>query len=127
MEKNYGMFAGHIGAPEGEEAQVFPTGARRSTDACGVRYDLIPPAGVRAVAEACALGARKYGVHNWRKGIPASDLVNHALRHVFLWLAGDKEEDHIGHAIWNLMALCEMEARKPTMMDAPFRDEDGGA
>lgn len=54
--------------------KTFSTGAVRSTDAENERWDLIPPIGLRRLAETCAEGARKYGVNNWQKGIPASDL-----------------------------------------------------
>ncbi len=72
---------------EHDVRRTFATGAVRSSDADGVRFDLISPIGLRRLAETCAEGAAKYGERNWEKGFPASTLLNHALRHVNLWLA----------------------------------------
>ena len=101
--------------------KTFSTGAVRSTDAENERWDLIPPIGLRRLAETCAEGARKYGVNNWQKGIPASDLINHAIRHLYLYLAGDVSEDHIAHAAWNLLAVCHFEETKPELIDIESR------
>ena len=99
----------------------FPSGAVRGSDAEGVRFDLITPIGLRRLAETCAEGARKYGDHNWQKGIPASVMLNHAIRHAYLWLAGDATEDHLAHAAWNLLAVCHFEEVLPEMIDVPSR------
>jgi len=96
----------------------FETGAVRSNDADNVRYDLITPIGLRRLAETYAEGAKKYGEHNWRKGIPASDLINHAIRHIYLWLDGDNREDHLAHAVWNLMTCMHFEEMRPDLMDS---------
>lgn len=89
----------------------FSSGAVRSSDAEETRYDLISPIGLRAVAVACAEGAVKYGDFNWERGMPAGDMLNHAVRHIYLFLAGDRTEDHLGHAAWNVMgAIHSLEA-----------------
>lgn len=64
-----------------------------------------------------AEGAVKYGARNWLKGIPASDLINHAIRHIYLWLGGDMSEDHLAHAAWNLLAVMHFEDTRPDMID----------
>jgi hypothetical protein len=99
----------------------FSTGAVRSTDANSTRYDLISPVGLRRIAETYAEGAAKYGDNNWTKGMPASDTMNHALRHINLWLSGDKTEDHLAHAAWNLIAIMHFEELKPDCIDVPTR------
>jgi len=55
-----------------ENMTQFPSGAVRSSDADNERWDLITPIGLRRLAQTCAEGARKYGDHNWQKGIPAT-------------------------------------------------------
>lgn len=102
---------------ESKELHKFETGAVRSTDADGTRYDLITPIGIRRLAEVYAEGAKKYGVNNWQKGIPYSNLINHALRHIYLFLEGDKSEPHIPHAIWNLMTLVHFMETRPELDD----------
>lgn len=90
---------------EGKEMTMkFKSGAVRSSDTQEVRYDLVSPIGLEAVARACAEGAEKYGDYNWEKGMPVNDLLNHVLRHINLFLSGDREDDHLGHAAWGCMA-----------------------
>jgi hypothetical protein len=107
--------------PETEQTTTFPSGAIRSRDADRTRFDLIPPRAWHRLAETCAEGARKYGDRNWERGFPASSLLNHAFRHLNLWLCGDATEDHLAHAIWNLMAIMHFEHERPDLMDVPSR------
>jgi hypothetical protein len=107
--------------PDEANMTTFPTGAVRSNDAENVRFDLITPIGLRRLAETCAEGARKYGDYNWQKGIPASQMLNHAIRHVVLYLQGDDGDDHLAHAAWNLLSLCHYEETLPEMIDIPTR------
>ncbi|SVA86321.1 uncharacterized protein METZ01_LOCUS139175, partial [marine metagenome] len=65
---------------------VYETGASRSADVEGVRYDLVPPEGVEAVAKAMHVGAVGHGDNNWKKGLKNSVYVNHALRHIYIYM-----------------------------------------
>jgi hypothetical protein len=103
---------------------TFSTGAVRGTDASGVRFDLITPIGLRRLAETCAEGAKKYGDRNWEKGIPATQMLNHAIRHVYLWLQGDASEDHLAHSAWNILGVCHFEEVLPKMIDVPTRHKE---
>lgn len=107
-----------------DDRLTYPTGAVRSGDAEATRFDLITPVGLRRLAETCAEGAAKYGDRNWEKGFPASSLMNHALRHLNLWLAGDASEDHLAHAAWNVLALMHFEEQRPDMVDVPSRKRE---
>jgi len=102
-------------------ARQFATGAVRSPDADGERYDLISPIALRRQAEVCAEGAHKYGDFNWEKGMPIADLLNHGLRHLFLYLAGDRDEDHLGHALWNVAAAIHSEELWPELNAGTLR------
>lgn len=95
------------------EHREFDTGARRSRDADGTRYDLISPIALEAVAATYAEGSAKYGDHNWERGMPVHDLLNHALRHIFKYLSGDLSEPHLPHAAWGLLAAIHSEALWP--------------
>ena len=99
----------------------YHSGAVRSSDAEGTRYDLISPIGLAAVAAACAEGAAKYGDYNWEKGMPANDMLNHALRHIYLFLSGDRCEDHLGHAAWNVMAAIHSLEVWPELNEGTLR------
>ena len=107
-----------------EGIKRFPTGAIRGTDADNERWDLITPIGLRRLAQTCAEGARKYGEYNWTKGIPASVMINHAIRHLYLYLAGDRSEDHLAHAAWNILGVCHFEEVLPEMIDIPSRRQE---
>lgn len=101
-----------------EICETHETGAVRSKDANNVRYDLITPVGLRRIAETYAEGAKKYGVDNWKKGFKISSLINHAIRHIELYKDGvDKSEDHLAHAVWNIMTAMHFEERMPSMQD----------
>lgn len=53
-------------------------------------------------------GGEKYGKFNWKK-IEANDHLNHALQHIFAYLAGDEQDDHLGHALCRLMFAIVVE------------------
>lgn len=97
--------------------KVYPTGSVRSADTDHLRYDLISPVGLRRLAETYASGAKKYNDHNWRKGQPFSDVLNHAIAHLYKYLYGDCSEDHLAHAAWGLFALMEFEETRPELND----------
>jgi hypothetical protein len=105
------------------EKVVYDTGAMRSADAEDVRYDLISPIGLRAVARACCEGAQKYGDFNWEKGMRANVMLNHALRHIYEFLSGDRYEDHLGHAAWNLLAAIHSLEVWPEINEGTLRSE----
>lgn len=91
------------------------TGAVRSADALAYRYDLVSPIGLRRVAEACAEGSVKYGAYNCEMGFPIDDLLNHAIRHIYLYLSGDRSEDHLGHSGWGLFMAMHSEELWPQL------------
>jgi len=106
----------------------FETGAVRSGETAQgnktARYDLISSVGLRRIAETYGEGAIKYGDHNWRKGIPLSNIMNHAIAHIVAYLSGDSSEDHLAHAAWNIIAAMETEELRPQMNDLYFRAKD---
>lgn len=88
----------HVG-PDTPTA-TSPSGAKQSD--LPYRCDLLPAAAVLMISKTLKDGADRYGVDNWR-GIPVSDHVNHALVHLFAYLAGDVQDDHLGHAACRLL------------------------
>lgn len=92
-------------------------GAVRSTDAMSTRYDLISPVGLRRLAETYAEGAKKYGDCNWELGFPVSDILNHAIRHLYIFLSGDRSEDHLAHAAWGLFSAMHFEELRPDLLE----------
>lgn len=70
------------------------------------RCDLLPALATLHVAAILNAGAVKYGDQNWR-GIPCVEHLNHAMIHLFAYHAGDKTDDHIGHAACRLLMGLE--------------------
>lgn len=95
------------------EMETHKTGAVRGTDLKATKYFLMSPTAIRRYAEVMAEGAGKYGLYNWEKGFPISDLIDHTLAHIFSYLAGDRSEDHLGHALWNVCAAVHSEEHWP--------------
>lgn len=91
-------------------------GARQSDSP--YRMDLIPPLSVLDVAAVLKRGAERYGVDNWR-GIPVSDHLCHALVHIYAFLSGDTQDNHLGHATTRMMMAHEQSLRpkEPTPDD----------
>jgi hypothetical protein len=91
------------------EREDFSSGAVRDTQDGKPRYDLIPPAPLRRLAELYERGLTKYGENNWTKGMPVSRYLASAMRHLEMARTGDKEEDHWAGALWNIMAIMHFE------------------
>ena len=66
------------------------------------RFDLVDPTALFALANILAVGSAKYGEFNWR-GLTVNSNLNHALTHIYAHLAGDTQDDHLGHAFCRLM------------------------
>lgn len=95
------------------DEKKFDSGAKRSSDADHLSYVSIPPVGLMLVARVAAEGEARYGRWNYMLGMPASDLLNHAMRHQNLWLSGDRSEAHLAKAAWGLLAACQAEILDP--------------
>jgi len=102
----------------------YDTGAVRSADCDNVRYDLITPIGLRALARTYAEGAAKFGASNWENGMPVTDLLNHAIAHIYNFLSGDRTEDHLGHAAWNILGAIHSYELWPELNAASLRGEN---
>ncbi len=78
---------------------------------------LLPRRALEEEALVLAHGAKKYGTHNWRKGMKFSRLADACLRHIYAFLDGeDKDEEsglsHLAHARCCLAFLLEYEGRR---------------
>lgn len=66
------------------------------------RFDLADPIAMFEMCRVLHEGAEKYGEDNWRN-IPVRDHLNHLLIHVYAYLAGDRQDDHLTHALCRAM------------------------
>lgn len=80
-------------------------------------FHLIPTSAIFDAARVLKSGADKYGEtfynRNYTK-IDEVDHLNHALQHIYAFLAGDTQDDHLGHALVRMMFAYDVyEKSKP--------------
>ena len=106
------------GQPPLPEEKKFPSGATRSGHLLE-RYDLMSPEANRRRATVYGKGAKNHGDRNWENGMPISECINRATRHLGLYLAGEPSEDHLAHAALNLDFIMHYELHNPECQDIP--------
>lgn len=89
--------------------QEFATGSVRDTREGKGRYDLISTIALRRLAQHYENGAVKYGDRNWEKGQPLNRYWDSAVRHLINWLEGERSEDHLAAAAWNVFSIIHTE------------------
>ena len=99
----------------------FETGAKRDMHIGKGRLDLLPCTAILELAKHCENGALKYGERNVDKGIPQHSFIDSGMRHLFKYLRGDKDENHLVAALWNIAWAVEQDVTKPEMQDIPSR------
>jgi hypothetical protein len=106
----------------------FESGAVRDDSTGKGRFDLLPWAAIHALAKHCERGALHYGERNVDKGIPQHSLIDSGLRHLALYIQGDREPHHLVAALWNIAWAVEQEVKRPQLVDLPERaDAEEGA
>lgn len=85
------------------------TGAVRDAQVGKGRFDLLPFNAILRLAQHFENGSAKYGDNNWRRGMPLSWFLDSAMRHLFKFMDGQQDEDHLAAAIWNCCCLLETE------------------
>ena len=108
-----------------EGRHEYDTGAVRSDGCDQVRYDLISPIGLHALAKTYDEGAKKFGPYNWENGMPVADLLNHAIAHIYSFLNGDRSEEHLAHATWNLIGAIHSHEKWPELNAGMLRNQSG--
>lgn len=91
------------------ERQEFDTGSIRDSRKGKGRYDLISPIALRRLACHYEAGSVKYGPRNWEQGQPMSRYFDSAIRHMYKYMEGSRDEDHLAAATWNVMAMIHTE------------------
>lgn len=99
------------------QMEQYDNGSRRDTQKGKGRYDLIPWDCMERVASHYENGAVKYGDHNWQKGMPSTRYFSSAIRHMSKYILGNREEDHLAAAVWNILAIMWNEMNKPEYHD----------
>jgi hypothetical protein len=106
-----------VTAPDLQKALLTPAnglGLRYNTGK--LRYDLLPPDGVKALVEVYTMGAQKYAARNWEKGLSYMDCVASLKRHLTAFEMGENKDGesglyHMAHVVWNAMAILVFQLR----------------
>lgn len=84
------------------ERREFTTGARRDMGKGKGRFDLVPFYSLFRLAIHYENGSVKYGDNNWQKGMPLRQYLDSAGRHLYKYLGGMRDEDHMAAVAWNI-------------------------
>ena len=86
------------------------------------RISIIQGLAIEQVMKVGEFGAKKYGDHNYRKGMDVTRYLDACFRHAFVeWLFKGVDNDpesglpHLAHAAWNLLAALEQMLTKPDL------------
>lgn len=68
-------------------------------------------------ARVCTFGETKYSRGNYLKGLPLSNLMAAAIRHMGKFMQGFEEDEesgehHLAHAVWNLLVALEQQSQE---------------
>jgi hypothetical protein len=112
----------------GERTQFYdgdgnPIGVRDMHEGKG-RLDLLPCTAILELAKHSENGCKKYGERSVDKGIPQHSFIDSGLRHLFKYLRGDKDENHLVSALWNIAWAVEQDVNKPELNDLPWAKEE---
>lgn len=98
----------------------YITGAVRDTGGKG-RCDLLPHSALLRVARHMENSLESHGERNWERGLPMHCFLDSAMRHIFKYMDGQVDEDHLAAAATNLLMALWTEAHLPGMQDIPTR------
>ena len=89
----------------------------RNDDGDKVRFDLVPPEAMFALAQVLTFGAAKYGNRNWEAGMSWGRPFAAAMRHLWAWWRGEEADpetgySHLWHALCCVVFLITYENRK---------------
>lgn len=103
--------------------QVFDTGAIREEKDGKGRMDLLPMCAIMRVSRHMQNALKDHPERNWENGLPMHSFMDSALRHLFKYMDGCTDEDHLCAAAWNILCAMWTEEKKPQMQDIPTRPD----
>lgn len=93
----------------GKDARIEELSDGVTQAALPYRFDDLGPLALFRAAQVMAEGRAKYGSPEenfWRIG--SVEHVNHAISHLYAWLAGDETDDHLAHAVCRVIGALEV-------------------
>lgn len=97
--------------PKEHEHEEFDSGAKRSDRSGKGRFDLVSPYGLQRLAVQYEEGGKSHASdeRNWEQGFPISRALCSAIGHINEQLKGDRSEDHLAAAAWQLFCAMHFE------------------
>lgn len=84
-------------------------------------FDLVCPQAMLALARVLQEGRERGRTEAGWKSLPTADHLNHALMHVYAHQAGDRQEDHLQHALCRLMMAWSTANTVPVKEEPQFK------
>lgn len=93
-----------------------------------LKWTLIDFDSLEDMTRVLEFGSKKYSAHNWKQGLPTTEIVESMMRHLHAYLRGENIDPesslpHTGHILCNAMFLAYMEKYKPEF-DSRFIDKN---
>ncbi len=87
-----------------------------------VQWSLVDYKSIEPMVRVLEYGCFKYSKDNWKKGMPASQIIESMLRHTYKLLEGELVDpesgiEHVGHIQCNAMFLAYVLREKPEYND----------
>ncbi len=107
------------------ERAVFASGAQRDRQKGKGKPSLFPNFVSWLVSCIYEDGSYKYASRNWEKGMPLSQYLDSAERHLAKLKVGLRDEPHASQVVWNMLGyiftawLIKIEARPAELNDMP--------
>jgi hypothetical protein len=118
-EPVYGELHSSPPIPVPEPIRKFESGAIRSSDVDHLRFDLIPHLATKRLAARYGMGAVRYGDHNYLKGMPFSNIINHMEAHINKFKAdpSSASDDDLAAIAWAAFTLMVFQETRPELND----------
>lgn len=93
-------------------ATITADGTARHANTGKLRVDLVPLDAQEQYVRVLMYGAKKYGVNNWRRGLPWVEVAASLERHVMQWMRGEANDaesalPHLAHVMCNAAFIIE--------------------
>lgn len=104
------------------EMGKFKSGAIREDKTGKGRCDLLPMCSLERLSKYFEKCLDQHPERNWEKGIPMHSFLDSGIRHLFKYMDGQTDEDHLCAAAWNILCAMWTEEKHPEMQDIPSRE-----
>lgn len=87
-----------------------------------LQWSLVDFKSLEGLVKVLEMGAKKYDKHNWKKGMPITQVSESLMRHLFAFLNGEDTDSesglsHISHVMCNAMFIEYIMREKPEYDD----------